>query len=312
MPIILISVHVKNGIYVLNKQNLYLKPECLSKTVFAGFDPGRNKPISACVIDGSDIPIDWKDEKRIYTLDKALDKNYYIDNNEYRTATGSIQQELYEKERRQITCYRKAVSLFDHTICKSAIIHVNETYYEARLTSWAAIRREMYHRSRLCYRFTSFRTRQQQIARFAKKLVSSAVSQSKDRRKKLVLLFGDGSFRPGGSGYASVPRKPFIRELGIRCPTIITNEFRTSKISPINFKDLTTSLKGNRIRVCKTNSEVSDVSCAFSADSNVEVITTKHRDRDAFGSVAICQKGIYSLIQNPIPFYERTFTPQSA
>ena len=42
------------------------------------------------------------------------------------------------------------------------------------------------------------------------------------------MFFGDGTFSPGGTGYASVPRKSFIKELGIKYPTIITSEFRTS------------------------------------------------------------------------------------
>ena len=203
----------KNGIYVLGKQDLYMKPECLSQTIFAGFDPGRNKPISACVIDGSDIPMDWSDEARIYTVDKAVDRNYFIENKEYRLATGSIQQEKYEEKRRKKIDYKKALEMFNRTNCKSGLVNVNEGYYRARLTAWSSIRQEKYHRSRLCYRFISFKTRQLQIARFAKQLISRAVCQSKEKNKKLILLFGDGSFRPGGSGYAAVPRKPFIREL---------------------------------------------------------------------------------------------------
>ena len=51
--------------------------------------------------------------------------------------------------------------------------------------------------------------------------------------KKIVIFFGDGKFSPGG--YAAVPRKPFIKELGSEYPTIITSEFRTSKICPKEF-----------------------------------------------------------------------------
>ena len=153
--------------------------------------------------------MNWSDEKRIHTVDKAVDKNFFIENKEYRLATGSIQQEKYEEKRRKFPDYKNALELFNRTNGKSGLVTVNEGYYRARLTTWSTIRQE-YHRSRLCYRFISFRTRQKQIARYAKQLISSAVSQSKERNNKLILLFGDGSFRPGGSGYAAYANHSFV------------------------------------------------------------------------------------------------------
>ena len=35
-------------------------------------------------------------------------------------------------------------------------------------------------------------------------------------------------------------------------------------------------------------------------------ISRRIRDRDAFGSVSICQKGIYKLLKNDIPYYRKT------
>ena len=46
--------------------------------------------------------------------------------------------------------------------------------------------------------------------------------------------------------------------------------------------------------------------CSTLSD-NAKAIANKHRDRDALGSVGICQKGIYTLLKNPLPFYERNF-----
>ena len=132
--------------------------------IFLGFDPGRNKPVSVSTIDGADMPVDWRDKKRIYTLDKAIQKNEYISNDQYRTLTGSKQQELYEKRRRKGE-YADALEKFKNTKCQSGIISENTSYYSARLSTWNVLRKEMlksfalsltlppelYHKSRQCY-----------------------------------------------------------------------------------------------------------------------------------------------------------------
>ena len=50
---------------------------------------------------------------------------------------------------------------------------------------------------------------------------------------------GDGTFSPGGTGQATVPKKAFIRQFATMYPVIITNEFRTSKLHPLSFLELT-------------------------------------------------------------------------
>ena len=124
--------------------------------------------------------------------------------------------------------------------------------------------------------------------------------------KKPIVLFGNGTFKPGGTGQASVPRKPFIRELAVRFPVIITDEYKTSKLHPLSFeelKDVETKKEDNnnkttnneRLRMCTTNS----------GNSEVDKILSKERDRDTFGSCSIMQKGYYRLIGNPITSLER-------
>ena len=90
----------------------------------------------------------------------------------------------------------------------------------------------------------------------------------------------------------------------------------------MNFKELETvnhknrkekSQNNDRLRQCKTDPESLDksISALLSLSEETEKIANKHRDRDAFGSVGICQKGIYSLLKNPIPIYERSFFSKS-
>jgi hypothetical protein len=52
----------------------------------------------------------------------------------------------------------------------------------------------------------------------------------KKTKKREVVMFGNGTFRPGDTGQASVPRKQFIRELVVRFPIVITNEFTRTKV----------------------------------------------------------------------------------
>ena len=119
--------------------------------------------------------------------------------------------------------------------------------------------------------------------------------------KRGVVMFGNGTFRPGGTGQASVPRKPFIRELAVRFPVVITNEFNTSKLHPFSFEELKDIEKvdettnNERLRMCKTNS----------GNSEVDLLMSKERDRDTFGSCSIMQKGFYNLIGNPITSLQR-------
>ena len=68
----------------------------------------------------------------VYTLDKAIQKKEYISNDQYRTLTGSKQQELYEKRRRKGE-YADALEKFKNTKCQSGIISENTSYYSARL-----------------------------------------------------------------------------------------------------------------------------------------------------------------------------------
>ena len=125
--------------------------------------------------------------------------------------------------------------------------------------------------------------------------------ECKETEKEGVVLIGDGTFNPGGTGQAAVPKKAFIRQFATMYPVIITNEFRTSKLHPLSFTELAdiktdkdTATK-ERLHQCKTES----------GNSKVDDIVLKARDRDNFGSCSILQCGFYRLIKNPIDAFKR-------
>ena len=104
------------------------------------------------------MPLDWKDESRIISLDKSMDENVFISNDEYRLMTGSKQQEEYEKKRR-VGDYKLALSSFQNTVCKSCLKSITYDYYNARLKTWGILRNELFHKSRTIYKFMSFKKR---------------------------------------------------------------------------------------------------------------------------------------------------------
>ena len=131
------------------------------------------------------------------------------------------------------------------------------------------------------------------------------MQRAKEEGKKLVVVMGDAVYRQGGKGHSTMPKKSIIKEIGIRVPIIIQDEFRTSCINPFDFSGWvkvndTDSQSGDRLRQCATASRAS------SGSTLVDNIIAKVRDRDAAGSVSIAQKGFYNLIGNKIPDYERS------
>jgi len=291
--------NMKNGIYHDTNDNIYTTEP--SNMIITGIDPGRKRPLSSCTVDSSDLPHDWNDDERIFALDKSMDNNVYVSNDEYREHTGSLEAEEKEKKRR-VGDYKKALENMLNTNKRSGLIEINKDYYSKLFESWNAIRKEKFNIKRSYHRFRSYSKSRKSLAYFAKRITNEMKMKSKATGRKPVVMFGNGTFRPGGTGQASVPRKPFIRELAVRFPVIITNEFNTSKLHPFSFEELKdiggkekTSTNTERLRMCTTNT----------GNSGVDLLMSKERDRDTFGSCSIMQKGFYQLIGNPITSLQR-------
>ena len=290
---------LSKGIYHDTKDNIFTNNP--KNMVITGIDPGRKRPLSSCTVESSDLPDDWNDNKRMFALDKSMDNNVYVSNDEYRKHTGSLEAQEKEKKRR-VGDYKKALENMLNTNKRSALIEVNNTYYARLFESWNAIRTEKFNIKRSHHRFKSYSKSRKSLAHFAKKVTNELKIKCQKTGKQGVVMIGNGTFRPGGTGQASVPRKPFIREIGIRYPVIITNEYNTSKLHPFSFEELKDvqekdkkTTNNERLRMCKTNS----------GNSEVDFLMSKERDRDTFGSCSIMQKGYYQLIGNPITSLHR-------
>jgi len=292
---------LSRGIFHDSKDNLYV--ENSENVVVTGIDPGRKRPLSACTVDCADLPDDWNDVQRIYALDKTMDNNVYVSNDEYRKHTGSLDAEEKEKKRR-VGDYKKALENMLNTNKRSGLIDTNKDYYSKLFENWNTLRTEKFNIKRSHQRFSSYSKARKSLSHFAKKMTNDMKIKCKRNHKTPVVMFGNGTFSPGGTGQASIPRKPFIRELAVRFPVIITNEYKTSKLHPLSFEELNDissnkedkkTTNNERLRVCKTES----------GNSEVDTILSKERDRDTFGSCSIMQKGYYKLIGFPITSLER-------
>jgi len=80
---------MKKGIFCQPKQKLVLDPQKAKDYMFVGFDPGQARPCSLCALDGSQVPQDWNSSERVEVLDKSLQSNEFITNDEYNDKIGT-------------------------------------------------------------------------------------------------------------------------------------------------------------------------------------------------------------------------------
>ena len=291
------------GLYYMNEK-LELEENDIKNYIYVGIDPGKNKPLSSCCIDGSKFNKDWSDTSRYDTLNESLDDNKYITYSQYRYKVGTKRQETLEKKRRkQNIKYKDAISSFQGTISKSSSFEVTKPYYQTLFNTWNVIKTEVTSHSRTLLKFLLFSKARSAVTTCTNIILEKAIEKSKELKKKLIIFFGDGSFCSSGHGKSSIPKKSFLKCMGSRYKVIVTNEFRTSKLHPMSFNELKTE-EGTRDRQCKTENAHCYPNSSVKISQEQVKIHNKIRDRDAFGSVGICQKGFYELIKNPIKYYK--------
>ena len=123
--------------------------------------------------------------------------------------------------------------------------------------------------------------RTQRVARARMPLEQRKELLKKIRAKKRVVFFGDGQFAHGSRG--PCPRKALIRALGVICPVVLIDEFRTSKCcygcgTPL------TQVGGSRVFRCGNQTDES-LRCSVG-----------YIDRDVNGSVNIGVAGVCELL----------------
>jgi hypothetical protein len=215
------------------------------------------------------------------------DKANSITNEEYHKEIGSLKFQQYEKIRRETNVEYNA-SITDMVTVTHRTSNVDQItgYIQKRLQHEQVRENEMYRADRRGFHFYVFRKQQKAITKFVKDILGG--------QQNAIVLFGDGTFAPGGHGYAAVPKKKFLREFAQHAVVVLVDEFHTSKCCPrcysevIDVDDVTD--KNERIRVCPT---IIGNSPCFKAD------------RDCIGAINIQQTGIFTLCGTPLRAFER-------
>ncbi len=244
-------------------------------------DPGRKEVVCYCKCLLSDIY-----SNREETCQKLQDKCTTISNKEYHNQTGSTKAQDYECQRRKTNKqYQKSINEMENVTHRTCNPDEILSYAKKRLEYETIRESELYSNERRGLKFYVFRKQQKAIANFVRAILGDT--------KNGIVLFGDGTFSPGGYGYASVPKKKFIREFAQFAVVVLVDEYCTSKFCPTCFsevEDIDSDDTSKRLRVCPTNTGGSP---CFKAD------------RDSIGSINILQKGVFTLCGNPLSAFER-------
>lgn len=171
---------------------------------------------------------------------------------------------------------------------------------ERRNRGWKASRRLRSHLSRVCDRMfhrTSIKRKRQPItpdpelrSRLRLELRRRRSERKADNGMASVVFFGNGRFQAGGYGHAPVPKKALLKLLCTRGPTVLLDEYNTSKICPCGKAELETkqviSNGGSRVRCHKAVGGGDHIPCSIAPLLDASGISF---DRDILATLNMLQ-----------------------
>lgn len=213
-----------------------------------------------------------------------------ISNKDYHDKIGTTSFQKFEERIRHTNKeYMESIDRLSATQQRTTDVDQLVEYIRVRLMYEPVREVVMFDRERRGRLFNAYRRQQRALAQYVKKILGNT-------GKKIIVFMGNGTFAPGGHGYAPVPKKKFIRALAQHAVVILVDEYNTSKCCPLCFQELSDYSDSecdeteHRLRVCPTIIE--DSPCLVA-------------DRDAIGSMNIMQKGVHTLIGSPLQSLER-------
>ena len=238
-------------------------------------------------------------------INDSIQKNEYVKHDHYAKRCGFKENELFEKKRRVINKdYDRSIKELSNETHKTAIIDKYNNYTQKRFEHWNTSRKELFYEGRLKRKFKSFSKAHSAIAYTGRKITKNLKKMCEREGKQGIVIHGNGTFRPGGTGYGSLPKKAIIREIGTQFPVLILSETYTSQKCPISFRDIKEIEKENKLKQQQSSNK--RIRRCTTVNENQNDNETQEMDRDAVGSVNIAQKGVYKLLNDPIPFFEFT------
>jgi hypothetical protein len=213
------------------------------------------------------------------------------------------------RRREQNVGYGQAIQAYDPVSLKQP--GLSSAYADVTYSTLSVRINELLSEGRRLERFARLRARQRAVDGMAKDIAygnsyknevrrvgrSSKEKMSPERRrellrkirdKKRVVFFGNGQFGHGARG--PCPRKALVRALGVLCPVLMVDEFRTSKCccgcgTPLKQVD------GSRVFRCESQTDEG------------RACPVGKIDRDTNGSVNIGVCGVHQLLGLERPSY---------
>ena len=182
---------INKGIHKID--NLYLDTENINNYTFMGIDPGVVKPMSACFIKETVLPITWNIDERCDILQKSIKTNIFIDRDDYKNIIKENENENHEKKRREINNeYNNSIKEMTNTKKKTCMIEENIEYNKIKFKYWNEIRKEKINIKRTLYRFIKNINIHKAIDKSVKKILKQAKETSEKEGKELIIFFGCG------------------------------------------------------------------------------------------------------------------------
>ena len=279
-----------------------LTPEKARNVLLTAVDPGQKRPVQTATVLASCAPI---------AATIAENASYsHVTSETWMRDSGRLAAQSHESERRKMhVAYGAALDRISKCRRRCADAELLSNYSKAMLETLVTRCSELMTDHRSHQRWKRTRGLQKHLSRVADSMFgrsshrpersepTPSTSLGADERQSLlvrlrllrrekrqcstrrVVFFGDGTFGHL-RGNASVPKKQLVRELGIRGPTVLIDEYCTSKYCPCGHElcdskavhpqaqgDLIThpNRKAGRVRVHKT---IGDDSCEVLAHRN--------------------------------------------
>ena len=220
-------------------------------------DPGQVKPIQV-----AEVPaVECDSAKRICDYMSAHKEcEWHITDVEWKEGSGRAQFEKGEADcRQQQPEYDIAISALRETRKRCASFAELENHCKIVFSGnhLQALRAQLVTLAQSKIRWARTRRTVSHISKVADRIFDRASRRRnhgippKDRHQTRVAFMGDGTFGHR-KGHAPVPKKKLIRSLAVRGPTVVMDEYNTSKMCPCGTSELKNVHESHRLRCHKT------------------------------------------------------------
>ena len=294
------------GVYKMTRTRIdsrIVSPENSKKIIIHAVDPGHVNPVSV-----NEIRLDHCE-----TIQQVQEHGNFweLTGKEFRKDSGRLQSNYRESQRRKKNPkYGQAIRRLGQCLSKTANLKTFQYYLKAIGSELEVLNKEKMRTRRKKDKWGFFVQRQSSLQRLTdrlsgrdsvsrtipnflelspeekKELTAKLRSKIKDqkvrRQSQHIVLFGNGSFRSGGAGHSSIPKKKLVYMLGNKCLTYVFDEYRTSKCCPGCGAELEDGEKENRVRYCPNSSDTGEYGCQLTSK-----IAKRGIDRDQSATMNI-------------------------